>query len=195
MKHLKRLGLAAVAAMALMAFVGAGTASATTLIGVGGSVLKAGTTIHAVNVGTVTFTTEVKNVECTGSTIQGTTSNETGTTVNITVSTLTFTGCNCEVKVLKTGTLSIERIGTTSNGTVKSNGAEITESCSTIFGTVHCIVATSGTDLGTLTGGTTATIDISSAQIPYLTTSSLCSAGRWDATYKIDNPDTLNVIG
>jgi hypothetical protein len=196
MKYVKMLGLAAVAAAALMAFVGAGTASATTLTGLEGKVVKTGTTIHAVNSGTATLTTSFKNIECSESTVQGSTTNETGTTVNGSVGTLTFGKCNCEVKVLKTGTLSIERIGTTSNGTLRSSGAEVTASCSTIFGTVHCIYATSNTDLGTLTGGTTAKMDISSADIPRLPTSGLCDeSANWDATYLVDNPDTLNVIG
>jgi hypothetical protein len=196
MKHVKMLGLAAVAAAALMAFVGAGTASATTLTGVGGSVLKTGTTIHAVNSGIAKLTTSFKTIECSKSTVQGKTTSETGTAVTGNVEILTFEECNCEVKVLNKGSLSIERIGATSNGTLKSSGAEVTATCSSIFGNVHCIYATSNTDLGTLTGGTTAVMGISSADIPRLSTNALCDEGaNWDATYKVDNPDTLNVIG
>jgi hypothetical protein len=107
MKHVKMLGLAAVMAAALMAFVGAGTASATTLTGVGGSVLKPGTTIHVVNSGSTRLTTTFKNIECSGSTAAGSTSNETGTTITIQVTERTTEGCSCEVKVLKTGMLFI----------------------------------------------------------------------------------------
>jgi hypothetical protein len=199
MKYVKMLGLAAVAAAALMAFVGAGTASATTLTGEGGAILKSGTTIHAIfeateKVPKATLTTSFKNIECAKSTVQGKTTNETGTAVTGSVSTLTFEECNCEVKVLKTGTLSITWTEKT-NGTLTSSGAEVTASCSTIFGNVHCIYATSATHLGTLTGGTTATMDIESAGIPRLTTNSLCDTeANWDAHYKVDIPDTLNVI-
>jgi hypothetical protein len=190
MKYVKMLGLAAVAAMALMAFVGAGTASATTLTGVGGAVLGTGSTIHANSEGTATLTTSFKNIECKKSTVSGKTTNETGTTVNGNVEALTFEECNCTVAVLKKGSLSIG-----SGGALTSSGAEVTASCSTIFGTVHCIYATSNTSLGTLTGGTTAVMNISSARIPRLTTNSLCDTeANWDATYKVDNPDTLNVI-
>jgi hypothetical protein len=190
MKHLKILSFAAVAAAALMAFVGAGTASATTLTGVGGAVLGTGSTIHANNEGTVTLTTEFKNIECKKSTISGKTTNETGTTVNINVEAWTFEECNCTVSVLKKGTLSIA-----SGGAVTSSGAEFTATCSTIFGNVHCFYQTSATDLGVLVGGTTAKWEINNKEIPRRSTNTLCDpTGDMDATYKIDNPDTLNVI-
>lgn len=51
MKFIKMLGLAALTAVALMAFVGGGTASATTLTGEGGAIIKTGTEFHAVNEG------------------------------------------------------------------------------------------------------------------------------------------------
>jgi hypothetical protein len=192
MKYLKELGLAAVATAALMACVGAGTASATTLTGVGGAVLKTGTTIHVVNEGINTMTTSFKNVECKGSTAAGKTLNETGATITIEVTERTTKECNCEVKVLKTGTLSITWTSG-SNGTVKSSGAEITSNCSTIFGGVHCIYATSNTDMGILEGGTTAR-QSTSADIPRLSTNGLCDESAiWDAVYRVDNPDTLNV--
>jgi hypothetical protein len=202
MKYVKMLGLAAVAAAALMAFVGASTASATVLCANNGSTTAcsskyaAGTAIKAENEGTATLTTSFKNIECTGSNVEGTTSNtgKSGEAVSGSVSSLTFTGCNCEVKVLKTGSLSVTWISGTDNGTLKSSGAEVTANCSTIFGTVHCIYATSSTDLGTLTGGTTAKMDISSADIPRLTTNALCDeSANWDATYKVTSPDSLFV--
>ena len=195
MKYVKMLGLAAVAAAALMALVGVGTASATTLTGVEGKVLAKGSTIHANFVSTktqpkATLTTEFKNIECEESTVSGVTTNETGETVNGEVKSLTFSKCNCEVKVLKTGTLSIN-----ASSVLKSSGAEVTATCSTIFGSVHCIYATSNTELGSLKGGTTATLEISSKDIPRLSTNGLCDpTANWDANYSVDNPDTLNVI-
>lgn len=193
MKHLKMLGLAAVAAAALTAFVGAGTASATTLTGLKGAVLGTGSSIHGVSEGIVKWTTEFKNIECR-STLGMTTSNETGASVSGRVETLTLEECNCEAKVLKGGTLSIAWTSG-SNGTVSSSGLEFTATCSTIFGNVHCIYVSNGSDLGTLTGGTTARLDITSGSIPRLPTSPLCGEiAYWDAIYKIDSPDTLNVI-
>jgi hypothetical protein len=202
MKPLKNLGLAAVVATALIAFAGTGTASATVLCGNSTGTTKCteayaeGTEIKAVNEGTTTLTTSFKNIECSESTVGGKVTNPGGksTAVSGSVETLTFGGCNCTVTVLKKGTLSVTQISGTDNGTLKSSGAEVTASCSTIFGTVHCIYATNETDLGTLTGGNPAKMDISSANIPRLTTSALCDeSANWDATYKVTGPTPLYV--
>jgi hypothetical protein len=197
MKHVKMLGLAAVAAAALMAFVGASTASATVLCANNSSpcnsVYKTGTKIEASVEGTAVLTTNFKNIECTESTVSGKTENESGATIEGKVSTLTFKSCNCEVKVLKAGSLSIAWTSG-SNGTLRSSGAEITAECESAFGNVHCIYATNNTDLGTLTGGTTAKMDISSADIPRLPTNFLCDeTANWDANYKVTSPDSLFV--
>ena len=198
MKYLKMLGFATVAMVALIAFVGPSMASATTLTGTGGTILKTGTTVHMVTEETTVMTTSFLNIECKESTIAGKTANESGMAVTVGVESWTFGSCNCEEKTLSGGTLSISWISGTSNGSLASNGAEITMQCNTIFGAVHCIYKTNNTTLGTLTGSTTtggtATIDISSANIPRLATSALCAEkASWDVRYKIDNPDVLNV--
>ena len=220
MKYVKMLGLAAVAAAALMAIVGSSTASATVLCAAeptnGNPATKgtvcptnfayiAGTEIHAVldpGTGPAKLTTAFKNIECEESTVSGSTENEgsAAETVKGKVATLTFGKCNCEVKVLeeggkqKAGTLEVHWIPDTFNGTLTSNGAEVTANCSTIFGTVHCIYVTENTDLGTLTGGNPATMDIESANIPRLSTSGLCAeTAKWDAKYEVTSPKPLYV--
>lgn len=196
MKDLKILGFATVATMVLMGFVDCGTASATTLTGEGGAVLPAGSSIHATldpSTGPSKLTTTFKTVECAKSTLEGTTENETSTSVDIAVKAFTLQECNCEFKALKGGILSIAWTEG-SNGTLSWNGTEVTINCSTIFGNVHCIYVTENTTLGTLTGGTTGTIDIEGANIPRLQTSSLCAEGaKWDVKYSINSPDTLKV--
>ena len=205
MKYVKMLGLAAVAAAALMAFVGASTASATTLTN-GTTAMKAGDAIHANNSGTVTLTTTFKNITCTESTVAGTISNAGGfkenekkekedIAVSGSVETLTWGGCNCEVKTLAGGSLSISSNGANS-GAVTSSNAEVTAQCNgTIFGNVHCIYATgAGTSLGTLNGGTGAKLEVKENNIPRLATSAICAEkAHWDATYVVDTPATLNV--
>lgn len=202
MKPLKNLGLLAIAVAALTAFAATGTASATVLCGNNSGTTKCteayaeGTEIQAVNEGTTTLTTSFTNIECSESTVGGKVTNPGGksTAVSGNVETLTFSKCNCEVNVIKNGTLSITQIAGTDNGTLSSSGAEVTASCSTIFGTVHCIYSTNATDLGTLTGGNPAKMDISSANIPRLTTSGLCAEkANWDATYKVTRPTPLYV--
>jgi hypothetical protein len=217
MKYVKMLGLAAVAAAALMAFVGATSASATVLCktnptaGAGettGTVCPSGqaygtkepstgVAIHAVNTGTVKLDTSFKTIECTGSTLGGETNAEEGSPLTGPEGTLTFTGCNCTVTVLKAGTVSIEWISGTHNGTVTSSGNETTTSCKTIFGTVHCIYVTSGTHVGTLTGGNPATLS-ASATIPVDAEHSngLCpQESKWTASYEVTTPKPLFVAG
>jgi hypothetical protein len=206
MKYVKMLALAAVAAAALMAFVGAGTASATELTCTNPPgtkvVCPVGTEIHAVNEESVVLTTEFLNITCSSSTVGGKITNAGSPTETVkgSVETLTFTTCNCPVTVLKTGTLEVHTTKENepnNNGTLTSSGAEVTVNCSTIFGTVHCIYTTNNTDLGDLTGstttGSTATID-TTAEIPRAATSSLCSSiAIWHAKYSVTTPDWLDV--
>jgi hypothetical protein len=205
MKYVKMLGLAAVAAAALMAFVGSSSASAavlcTTPAGTTcptGWAEPGGTTLHAVNVGVVKLTTSFKNIECTESTVHGTTTNEGGPNEPVVghIETLTFGGCNCTVTVINKGSLEVEW-SSGNNGTVKSKGAEVTASCSTIFGNVHCIYETgAGTSLGTATGGEELQMDISENNIPRQATSALCAEkANWDATYKVTSPKPLYIAG
>jgi len=173
MKYLKMLGLAAIAAGALMAFVGAGTASATTLTctePAGTKVTcKTGTVIKAASEGHAILDNSILgNIEC-NSTVEGPTSNEgsSSTTVSGSISKggLTFTNCtSAVVAVLKEGTLEIhteytkeadghetQNLASTNNGTLTSSGAEVTVEKAGF----HCIYGTSSTDIGTLTGSTT----------------------------------------
>lgn len=203
MKSLKMLGLAAVAAAALMAFVGSGTASATILCKVeatGGSCPEGQaypekTTVEAHLVtGTVAkLETSFKTIECKKSATKGETGTEEANELTGPEGTLTFEECNCEVKVLKAGTVSTEWIEGTNNGTQRSTGSESTTTCSTIFGSVHCIYVTEKTDLGTLTGGSPAKVD-ANATIPRLTTNGLCAEkSQWKAEYEVTAPKPLYV--
>lgn len=212
MKYVKTLVFGSVAAAALMAYLGAGTASATVLCsepGTGspvgttcpaGKAYSSGTSLHAVldpGTGGSTLTNGYKDINCSEATIAGSTSTEgsASTAVSGAVTTLFFSSCNCEVKVLKTGSFEIQWISGTHNGTLKSSGTEVTTTCDiSPFGLVHCIYVTNGTDLGTFTGGNPATVDIASADIPRLATNLLCDeAGNWDAKYEVTSPKPLYV--
>lgn len=165
MKYLKMLGLAAIAAGALMAFVGAGTASATELTCTRPAGTKAmcqnGEILHAEAEGHAILDSIIGNIEC-GSTveIEQTGTGGAGETVTGAIRTLNFTGCTngAVVSVLKKGTVEIhtdpnDPEGVSGNGTLTSSGAEVTVE---LLG-VHCIFETKATDIGTLTGATTAT--------------------------------------
>ncbi len=170
MKYLKMLGLAAIAAGALMAFAGAGTASATELTCTNplgtkvmcetGSVLKSESEGHAV------LDSLIGNVECV-STVESKQLNTGSSTETVKgeITALTFTGCTraAVVTVLAKGTLEIHTDpadpvgseGKTGNGTLTSTGTEVTVEQSGF----HCIFKTKETDIGTLTGASTATVE------------------------------------
>lgn len=192
MKYLKILGLAAIAAAALMAF--AGSASATVLTSPAGTKLPAGTVVHAEAESIVKLAAGFGNIECEESTISGKTGQAEAPEITGAIETLTFGKCNCTVAVLKTGSLGIS-VSTSPNGSVKGTGSEVTTSC---FG-LHCIWTTNGTSLGTLTGSPNATTDATfdiSAQIPRSggTGGAFCGKeGTWSGSYKITQPTPLIV--
>ncbi len=181
---------------ALMSFTA--TASATVLVSQG-AVVSAGTAIKAgLKEGPAKLTTSVGTIECKSSTVEGKVENAGGaeSTVSGSISSLTFAECNCEVKTLKNGSLEIhtEVAEANGNGTLTGSGTEVTTSCSTIFGTVHCIYVTENTDLGTLVAGNPAKLEVKEASIPRLTTNSLCSEeALWTASYEVTSPKPLGV--
>jgi len=200
MKYLKMLGLAAVGACALMAFVGAGSASATILTCDGGT-CAVGTVIHAENEnGHVTLHPIIGDIQC-ASTVEGkiTNAGSSTTTVEGSVSSLLFVGCTngATAHTIKGGSL-ILHTGTNQNteGTVTSVGAEVTIEA---FG-FHCIFGTgTGVDIGLFTGsektGTNATFDIA-ATIPRIggRSGAFCgSSAQWTGNYKITKPNPLNI--
>jgi len=219
MKYVKMLGLAAVVAAALMAFAGSSTASATVLCSEPGTGSPTGTTcpagkaygagveIHAVSEGNLVLTTgsEFTGFTCRKSTMKGFTNNEGSATETVTASiegkNLTWEECStpngaCTLTSVKGGELEIHWIEGSHNGTLTSIGAEITESCASIFGKIHCIFVFADEDIGTVTGGNSATIDIESTPVNLIATSGLCSKEpKLDAKYEITTPKPFYVTG
>lgn len=164
MKYLKNLSLAAIAAGVLMAFVGAGTASATELTCTRPAGTRAmcqtGETLFAESEGHVIFDSIPGTIECRSTMeVEQTNTGGANETVAGAFRTLTFTGCTngALVTVLRKGTVEIhtdasDPEGVSGNGTLTSTGAEVTVE---VLG-FHCIFETKATDIGTLTGATTA---------------------------------------
>jgi len=193
MKYLKTLAVAAVAAAALMAF--AGSASAT-----GITVTTGDGTTHTVT-GTAVFTAGLEagteailkssfigEVKCKESTVVGeiTKAGSATETVSGPITTLTFTACNGTVTVLKKGALELhtEKSEANGNGTLTSNGAEVTVELAGL----HCIFSTSNTDVGTVTGAHVGNVIFlaKSAAIPRTggRSGAFCgSSATWNATY------------
>jgi hypothetical protein len=195
MKYLKMMGLAAIAALGLLAFVGAGTASATTLFTDEAKTIAypKGTTLHATLApgSTATLTSGENTIAtCTGSTVHGTTSSLSGERVPGTISSLTWEGCNQTTHTETTGSLEIEYISGSkpTSGTVFGKGSKVKL---TIFGTTCAYGTGEGTHLGTLTGGTTPHLTITTT-LPRVTGGFLCpSTGIWHATYVVTSPHAL----
>lgn len=198
MKYVKRLGLAAITAAVLMAFVGASAASATVLCKNGtttttcsepyGEVTFEAEQTKAVVIHTVFKTIECKNFHLVAALSSG------GSTKTVSGSTtLTFGECNCDVTMLKGGTLELHQISGTDNSTITMNGQELTVSCSTVLGTVHCIYVTENDDFGSLLGGNPATSEVS-VSVRRLATNSLCQEEAiWTLGYKVTAPAPLFV--
>lgn len=202
MKHLKTLGYAAITACVLMAFPGAGTASATTL-DCGASMCAAETVIHATGTN-VTLHAAIGDITCTGSTVLAKTTNTGGSTetINGHVEILTWSGCNTEaIETLFGGELIIhtdanDTGGTSGNGTLTSVGAAWTVK----FLGLHCIFGTNNvTDMGTITGSTATggkAVWMVEARIERIGGRSGIFCGgtsELTGTYSIDNPMSLNV--
>ena len=226
MKYIKTLGLAAVLAAALMAVAGVGAASATILCAAepanGNPATKgtvcptnfayaAGTEIHAVLDSGEHFKIwdDENNVDvtCKKSTMKGTTENEGSATTTVVgkFAALTFEECtnpalggNCTVTAVKNGTFEVHWIADTFNGTLTSNGMEITTLCKTLFGEIHCLYATATNDIGTITGGVMAeekaTIDVPKVTINVVTPEGGCPIKAFlEAKYEITSPKPLYV--
>lgn len=195
MKYVKMLGLAAVAAMALMAF--AGSASATELYS-GGTTLGAGTTIEASVEGSANLTDTSSNpiVTCLTSSVKGTIGSAGGSSATVTgevkKENLSFSNCTSTVTVVENGSLEIHHIAGGKNGTLTASGFDVIIH---VFGVECGYTAGGSTDLGTLTGSTTgnATMDIN-AIVTRKTGGFLCpSTARWIANYAVTSPTPLHV--
>ena len=201
MKYIKMLGLAAVAAMASMAFLGANSASATVLCKTPnltegcaasgwdypkGTVIdasvEAGTTLRLKNTSGTTLMT------CTASTVRGETTNTGGSseTVDGNLSVLTFEACDSTIHIVKLGLLEVHWLPGTDNGTLTSKDAEVTI---TIFGVSGGYSTFNGTDVGIATGGSMGTGDFD-AIVKKSNGGFLCpETAVWEGKYTITEPE------
>lgn len=206
MRNLKILALAAIAIAVLMASGGAGVASATELCSTNtnpcsGTMYGPGTVLHAISEGHMAFQSGFRVIECE-STIEAAIANtgSSSETAQITITHLEWTSCGCPYTTVENGELEIhtENASSNGNGTLTGKSSTWTTTCSGVackFG-----FSAGGTDLGTLTGGNPATIDIES-QVVYKTgdaSNFVCTAGtgieKWQGSYEITSPKPLFVI-
>lgn len=211
MKYLKMLGFAAVAAAALMAFVGAGSASAaeTSLCSTNtnpcsGTKYGSGTVIKSsLKTGTVaTLTNPLGNVTCSVSTVTGKTTAASGTPLPGEVTGLTFETCvrdkalggteACEVKVeglpYKSSITTTEK-ASNGNGILTVENPKALVVCGTV---INCTFSAATVKLH-VTGGAPATA-IASEQVLNREGGLCPSEAKWDAEYTVSEPNPLFVI-
>jgi hypothetical protein len=212
MKHVKMLALAAVAAGALMAFIGAGTASATVLCSTTAETCPTAQKWGAIPLdfslvkegsANLTETSGKSIVTCTESTVKGEITNTGSSTETVSgpVTELTFKKCNLPVTVLRKGKLEVHHIAGTSNGTVTAVSTEAEKPAfevtvnTVLFGS--CVFRVeNGTDLGTLEEGKPGTFTANAAAIKTIGNSPPCpETSFWSAKYQVTTPEntTLSV--
>ncbi len=210
MKYLKMLGLAAVAAATLMAFAGAGSASATGVLCSTtvspcplAQVLPAGTafdfSLAGPQIATFETTSGSAFNSCAESTIRGTFSSNGIGEATSTNKEITWGMCSRSVATIKLGKLKINNIAGTSNGTVIAD-EEITVTISGLFSGEHCIYgAAASSSLGTLTEGNPAIFNVNAALTKSEKPGDECLFGpntmKVTAIYQLTepNPTTLSV--
>jgi hypothetical protein len=202
MKHLKMLGLAAVALAAMMAYTAA-SASATELYS-GATTQGVGTKIVSSLSGTASLTTTGGTVldTCTGGTVTGeitAAGSATSTTIGtVATSGVTWSGCTKTTDTLEGGELEIHWIAGTHNGTVTGKKFKVTVVVSESFGGTCSYTLGTSTHLGTLIGTTTApsqaTLAINAVVNGAAGNSFLCpSDTKWVANYTVTSPVPLAV--
>jgi hypothetical protein len=191
MKYAKSL-VPALLATALMAL--AATASATTVTSPAGTVYTGTGKFTGVNEnGHVTIHNPIGAIQCSSTFDAELEEHGAGQTVKGTMTELRFASCtsNWHVTVVAGGSLEIHSIEGGSDGTLTSTGATI---AATRFG-VPCVYTTASTDIGTVTSGHPATLDVE-ANLPLGGGSSeLCGSGSvsWTGAYRISTPTMLFV--
>ncbi|HEY6731113.1 MAG TPA: hypothetical protein VI039_08825 [Solirubrobacterales bacterium] len=217
MKHLKMLAMAAVAATALIAFAGAGTASATVLCK---NNLNTSSCSEDYGAGTeVKFNSTMNSVlhagggifhfGCGSSSFSGKTDSTGGSanTVSIPITAKLYDPCGCGISVISYGTLELHHVSGTDDATVTSSGTRMRTNCSTIFGPVRCTYATENTDLGTLQGGNPAKLPINATVKIVPESDPICGVpfvnekeelefkpeATWTAEYQVTSPKPLYV--
>src|SRR4051812_18437814 len=195
-KWIKNLALAAIAAAALMAFIGAGTASATQLCTDSGGICTeysgniSGTSTNA------TLATNLANVECSHSTTTINASSSTGVSIPGEVTALAFIGCQTEGIVHTPCTVTVRNLPYPASLTGKTltvsdpAGAGAKVVCS---GVISCEFLTTDATL-TITNGEPTVAKAENVGLTHETGTLCPETASWNATYAVTSPTGLTVL-
>lgn len=208
MKYIKILGLAAVAAMAIMAFVGAASASATTLCASegGGAVMNClggkvsyGDNVNDRVVGTstnATLSTSLANVVCSHSETTLNPNSSTGAPITGTVEALSFTGC--ETEALPHTPCTVNVVNVPYNASIEGTALTVTDAAGAgaevVCGTViSCEFTTASAGL-TVTNGSPTVATASNIPLSHENGLICPKTATWSATYSVTSPTGLTVL-
>ncbi len=203
MNWIRTLSLTATGAAALLAFIGAGTASATQLCATSGTGLECagaagkfeyngeitGTSTNA------TLATNLFNLECSDSAATLTASSSTGAPILGEVTGLEFTGCRAEV-TLNPCTVTVKNLPYSASLEGKTLtvtdpvGAGVKMVCGT---QISCELLTKSANLAITNGEPTVAV---AKEVPLShETGAICpSTATWSATYSVTSPTGLTVL-
>lgn len=194
MKWMKNLVLAAIAAAALMAFLGAGTASATQLC----TDSELGCTEYSGNINgsstNATLVTNLATVKCGESATAITANSSTGAPILGEVTGLSFSNCKTELGVECTVTVkNLPYSGSLEGKTLTvtdSVGAGAKVVCGTV---ISCEFLTKEASLSITNGSPTVAV---AKEVPLShETGAICpSTATWSATYAVTSPAGLTVL-
>jgi len=203
MRHAKMLALAAVAVGALMAFIGAGSASATVICSTTVEPCPAGQkwtgsismTVPSGGRTDLVTTSNESLDSCTGSESAGpiTNSGSSTTTVTGTVETFSWSNCTFPTNTLIKGKLEVHRIAGTHNGTITADGTLQWTINTVFFGS--CVYAvTSGNSIGDLTEGNPGVLHVNAVAEKVPPSSVFCpSTSKWTGTYQVTSPSNTTM--
>lgn len=217
MKYVKVLAIAAVAAGALMAFIGAGTASASVICSTtadpcpAGQAWPNGTKIKfSLKSGTSASLLDTKGNSldtCTSASVEGEITNTGSSTETVTgkitglIWGIAGTPCTFTTTTLKTACLEVHQISGTSNGTVTADkctggnaNSEVTINTGAFGSCVYTVAA--GKSIGDITEGIGTGAVFTANAVAEKTSGILCpETAKWEATYVLTTPSntTLSV--
>lgn len=191
MKHLKLLGLLGLVAVSLLLLAGTGVSSATVLCKATAtpceSTYSKEAVIHASMSGTAVLTNPEGGLldECSSGSAEVTINQAGGSTTNVSgsLTSLTWGGCSTTTDTIAKGSMSIDHIAGTDNGTVVGQGTKVT----VLKGSFSCTYGSgaSGTKLGILRGRKTPVLELNDP-IPLIEGSFECPAEAvWRAKYEL----------
>jgi hypothetical protein len=201
-KSIKNLGLAAIAAAAFMAFVGAGTAAATQLCATSGtgtgcaggkfeySGSITGTSTNA------TLSTNLANVECSDSATTIDANSSTGAPILGEVTALSFTGCQTEGLVHTACTVTVKNLPYSASveGKTLTVTDEVGAGAKVVCGTIlSCEFLTKEANLAITNGEPTVAV-AKEVALSHETGAICPSTATWNATYSVTAPTGLTVL-